>query len=87
MVKETAGDVCIFQKFGVLQFRCKRCDHRVTWSKWRTGGYSDCLVDRNDCQGRMMAARCPRCGQLYAKRKDTSQCVPNNKLEPMGGAA
>lgn len=71
----------LFTKPDTLQFRCKSCDWRVTWSRNRTGGYSDCLIDRRDCQGRMMTGRCPHCGQIYGKRMSRAQCVPNEKLE------
>lgn len=70
---------------GALQFRCKKCDARVTWSRFRTamkgGTNCDCLIERKDCQGRMIAARCPHCRQPYAKRMCWAQCVPDEQLE------
>lgn len=71
----------IFTKPNTLQFRCKSCSAVVTWSRYRTGGHSDCLIDRVNCQGRMMTARCPHCRQMYGKRLSRAQCVPNDALE------
>lgn len=74
----------IFQK-DVLQFRCTKCDARVTWSRRRTlmkgGSKCDCLIERRNCQDRMMAARCPHCRQIYARHMVRAQCVANEALE------
>lgn len=71
----------VFMRHGALQFLCKGCTARLTWSRFRTAGRCDCLVDRVNCQDHMMAARCPHCGHLYAKPMNRGQMLPNEALE------
>ena len=83
MVERT--EEVLFSNPDTLQFRCQNCNALVTWSvrrSWLKGGHQcDCLIDRRDCQGRMIAARCPGCKQLYAQRFRKSRMVPNEQLE------
>jgi len=80
----------IFKTSGCLQFRCNSCNYPLTWSKHRSllkgGRQCECLINRRDCQGKMMAGQCPCCWQLYAKRMCRSQMVANSELEIPGGA-
>jgi len=76
-----SGEDVVFMNPNVLQFRCKQCRASVTWSRWRTGGYADCIVDRVNCQDAMMTGRCPHCRKLYARRMQKSLMVPNDELE------
>lgn len=80
---EARTESVVFHRDGTLQFLCKGngCDARLTWSRWRTAGRCDCLVDRVNCQDRMMTGRCPHCGQIYAKRMNRAQMLPNDALE------
>lgn len=74
-----------FQNPMTTQFRCVGCGTYLTWARYpsQTKGGEVCrqLVDRKNCQERMLGARCPVCSQIYAKQMVRSQLVSNEELE------